>query len=142
MILVLNIINKEQGTWLLVEKEKVKFRYDFTMEPSQDNLLGELDIFFQQTKTDFKYLTGLILFVQEASLTQVKVFTATLNTLGWQLNLPILGEFYSSKNFASYFPKLLKKLKKQKKFKPLTVNYKKKPLITISKKRAKYVVIK
>jgi hypothetical protein len=142
MILILNIINKQQGIWILLGEEQVKFAHGFSMQPSQDNLLLELDKFFKKRKISFKDLKGLILFVQEASLTQVKVFTATLNTLGWQFSLPVVGEFFSQTSLEKVLPKLLKFFKKQKSFQPLAVKYKNKPLITISKKKPKYVVIK
>ena len=135
MILILNVKNKEKASWLLVENNEVKEVHDFIVEVGEDNLLQSLPV-------NVKDITGLILYVQEASLTQVKVFTAVINTLAWNFNIPVVGEYFNSQKLEKNLTKLLTKLSKEKKFKPLVVKYKKPAEITISKKQPKYSIIK
>lgn len=135
MVLVLHIENKNKASWLVVNKEVDK-QLDFAMVPAEDNILAELD----KLKVNFDSIKGIGLIINDASLTQVKIFTATINTLGWQFDVPVVGEFYVKQTIDKILPKLVKKIEDTKKFKALEVKYKHKADITISKKQAKYKI--
>ncbi len=135
MILILHIQNKEKASWLVVEK-KVDKQLDFDMKTSEDNILAKLD----KLKIDLQTATGLGLVINDASLTQVKIFTAIINTLGWQFDIPVAGEFYTDKKIADVLPGIIKKIDDAKKFMPLEVKYQHKADITISKKQPKYKI--
>ena len=133
MILILHIIDKNKATWILDDQG-----HSFAMEPGRDNILAELD----KLKVDWKKISGLVLVVKEASLTQVKIFTAIINTLAWQFDLPVVGEFYYQEKFEQVLQLLQKKLSTQTKFEPLRVEYQHNPDITISQKQPKFIITK
>ncbi|MBT7228139.1 hypothetical protein HN859_01345 [Candidatus Parcubacteria bacterium] len=133
MILILHIQNKEKASWLIVNK-KVEQQLDFDMQPAEDNILAKLD----ELKIDLQTVNGLGLVVNDASLTQVKIFTAIINTMGWQFDIPAVGEFYTDKNINDVLPEIIKKIEDSQKFSPLEVKYQHKADITISKKQPKY----
>ena len=142
MILVLNILDHNKGTWSVLDKKEIKYSHQFVMIKGEDSLLLHLDKFLQNNQLTLKSFTNLALTVKEASLTQVKIFTAIINTLGWQFNIPVLAEYYYSGQLKDVLVSLLKKLSKQTKFKALKVKYKQAPDITISTKHPKYKIIK
>ncbi len=138
MILVLNIEDHNKASWLVVENKEIKYSHDFVMNKGEDSTLLQLDNLFKKNKLGFKDIKGLALTVKEASLTQVKIFTAIINTIGWQFNLPVTAQYYQELSIA----KILKDLAKQKKFKALIAKYKNKAEITISKKPKRYSLVK
>ena len=142
MILVLYAQDNNHARWLLMDKDQLKFSYDFVMEPGEDRTLASLDHLLSTNKYKLSDIKAVFLAVKTASLTQVKLYTATINALAWQYNWPVVGEFYFSGHFEDLLPKLLKKLKRLSKFKQLEVRYQKQPVITISKKQAKYKISK
>lgn len=138
MILVLNILNHNQASWKIVSAGHIKYTHDFVMARGQDNILSHLDKFFKNNKLRLKEIKGIALVVAEASLTQVKIFTVIINTMGWQLNVPVMAEYYNKVNLET----ILKKLSRVKKFKALKIEYKRKPDISLSKKKIKYKLVK
>jgi hypothetical protein len=142
MILVLYVKDNNNAQWLLIEDGKIKFSHDFSMEVGEDRTLESLDQLLAKNKIDFTDIKGAVLAVREASLTQVKLYTATINTLGWQYNWPLVGEYYFELDFEILLPKLLKQLSGQSKFEQLQVSYRKGPDITVSKKQPKYKISK
>lgn len=141
MILILNILNKNKATWLLHD-QTIKYSHDFVMPIGQDTSLVELDKLFKKAKVSLVDVEGLILAVKESSLTQLRVLTTVMNTLGWQLNKPLTAKFYYQGNFDQQLPKLLKAVKKNKKFTAVNIEYQRQPDITISQKPAKYSLSK
>lgn len=141
MILILNISDKNKATWLLCDQD-IKSQHDFAMPVGEDNSLIELDKFLKTAKVELKDIKGLALAVKESGLTQLRVLTTVINTLGWQLQVPLTAKYYYKGDFAKLLPKLLKDLAKQKKFRAVSIEYQRKPDITISKKKAKYSLTK
>lgn len=137
MILVLHIKDKNKASWLVVDKD-VEKQLDFDMVPADDNILAKLD----ELKVDLADMKGIGLVINEATLTQVKIFTAIINTLGWHRDIPVMGDYYTDKNINDILPTLLKKIDGTNKFFPLEVKYKHKADITISKKQPKYKIAK
>ncbi len=117
---------------------EIKFQYTFDLRVGQDSLFLGLDSFLSKSKLKLKDFSGIILAIEEASLTQVKVSTAMLNALAWNFGWPIVGEYYFTADFDKILAKLLKKISKLKEFEPLEVKYKRKADITISKKKPKF----
>lgn len=141
MYLVLYINNK-QAIWLATKGTEIKFQYTFDLKSGQDVLFSGLDKFLTTHKLKLKDFSGIMLAIQEASLTQTKVSTAMLNALAWSFGRPIVGEYYFSGKFAAILPKLSKNISQSKKFKLLSVKYQRKPDITISKKKPKFTIKK
>ena len=142
MIVVLHVKDNNNAEWLLVESGDVKFSYDFSMGVGEDKTLASLDEVLAKNKIKLKDIKGAILVVREASLTQVKLYTATINTLGWQHAWPVVGKYYFTEDFKDLLLKLLKQLAAKSKFEQLEVDYRRKPDITISKKQPKYKISK
>ncbi|PIR07221.1 MAG: hypothetical protein COV55_00565 [Candidatus Komeilibacteria bacterium CG11_big_fil_rev_8_21_14_0_20_36_20] len=141
MIIILNILENNQAQWLLIDRNKIKNSYNFTIT-KEKGVLFHLDQFLKKNKLDLKNTTAIALAVRQISLTQIKIITAVINTLGWQLNIPVVGEFECLQPIEKILPGLLKNLEKQKKFQPIKVVYKNQPEITISSKKRKFVIKK
>ncbi|MBU1203004.1 hypothetical protein KKH39_03110 [Patescibacteria group bacterium] len=133
MLLILFVEDRNKASWILGDKVR-----DFEMLPGQDNLLLELD----KLKVNFKKIDALIMLVKDASLTQLKVFTTTLNTLAWSFDLPTLGKFYFNEDKEQIINKSSREIAKIKKFKPIKVEYRRQAEITLSKKQPKYKIAK
>lgn len=142
MILALYIKDNNHGSWVVYQNGQESFVLDFEMEIGEEQLLFYLDKFLKQNNLDLKNIQGLILAVKAASLTQIKIITATINILGWQYNLPIAYDYYFSGDFDKMLPKLLKQVAKTKKFEIIKPEYQQKPEITISQKKHKYKIEK
>lgn len=137
-ILVLSILNNNSGSWVVYQDNKRQFSLEFEMKWGEEQLLFYLDKFLKQNNLDLKNIQGLILGVKQASLTQVKIITATINIIGWQYNLPIAYQYYFKEDFEKILPKLLRQVLKIKKFGMIKADYMQKPEITISQKKHKY----
>jgi len=140
MILVLNILNKNSGSYLGIEDGDISIHHDFDLEVGKESILKELDIFIKNNKLELKDFKGLILLVKESSLTQVKVIVTIINTLGWDFNIPVVGKFYFKEDYKEILPDLIKEIDGSKEFKELKIEYKQKPNITLSKNKSKYTI--
>lgn len=140
MILVLNIISSEKGSWLVIEDHQIIFSYNFHIARGEDQSLLYLEKMLSKNKLKLQNFSGFVLLVKEASLTQVKVFTTVANTLAWNFNWPIVAEYYFKGDIDKVLIRLLNKLSKIKKFKAITAKYYRQAEITISKKKAKYKI--
>ncbi len=140
MILVLNILERSKASFLLIKDRQIIFEYNFILERGEESILKELNTFLKKKKVLLKDLKGLILFIKEASLTQVKVILTIINTLAWNFNIPVQGKFYFSEDYQKLLPVLIKKIENSKNFKALVIEYKQKPNITLSQKKSKYIL--
>ncbi|RJQ34872.1 hypothetical protein C4566_01515 [Candidatus Parcubacteria bacterium] len=142
MILILYLKDRDRAAWLAVLNDSIKLSHDFLLISSQDSLLLNLDIFLKKNKLKLTSFSALILAIHQASLTQVKIATATANVLAWRFNWPLVGSFYFKEDFLLLLPKLLKNIKAKSKFSLLKVKYERQPDITISKKKPKFKIKK
>lgn len=142
MILTLNIIDHNKASWLIIENGRIRYNHNFAMAKGEESSLLNLDKLLKSNKLSLRDITDLVLAVKDASLTQVKVFTAIINTIGWQFDLPLAADYYFKGDFKDVLPGLLKKLEKQRKFAPLKAKYKQKSDISISRQKPKYTIIK
>lgn len=142
MFLTLYIQDHNHGSWLICDKAAIKFRLDFAIARGEDDSLKYLFKFLEQHHWPWRKLQGVALIVEDASLTQVKVFTTMINTIAWQYQLPTAADFYSATKLNKILEKIYTKLKKQKKFKQITVKYKQKADITISHRHPSYKIVK
>lgn len=142
MIIILHILNKQEASWLLVDKKKVLAQADFILQPDQDTLLPELDYLLFKAEKKLQQIRGIVLSVTDSSLTQIKIATAVINTLAWQLDIPVVGDFSSPVQLKMNLDFLLVKLSKQKKFRSLKAVYQRPVKITLSKKKSKFVIKK
>lgn len=140
MFLILHIIDRHQAVWLVYAKGKIKFLHKFITEPGEENILFNLDKFLRKNKINLKKFLGFGLVVDTSSLTQVKLITTIINTMGWNYQKPVEAIFYQVK--ADGLEELVKSLTKQKKFKQIKVKYQSKPEITISNKKNKFKLVK
>jgi len=142
MILVLNILSIAKGSWLVVKNKQIIFSHDFKISRGEDKSLLELNKLLKDNKLKLENFSGFILLVKDASMTQVKIFTTTVNTLAWQFNWPILAEYYFKEESNKVLDKLLNKLSKVKKFKAVSPKYSRQAEITKSKKKVNYTIVK
>jgi hypothetical protein len=140
MYLTLHILEKTKAVWLLTDQGKIKHQLEFPMEVGEENVLLNLDKFLHKCKINLPKVSGFGLIVKESSLTQVKVLTTIINTLGWNYSKPTVGIFYDQ--IENILEKLTKEIAKQKKFKQIKVVYQRKPEITISHKKSKFKIVK
>ncbi len=139
MILALNIKDKNNGSWLLIEDAKEKNSKSFIIDRDNDKVFISLDKLLLTNKLELVDLEGLILYIQDAGLTQVKIFTAIINTFAWQLGISVIGKYYCKNSLSIELEELLNKLKQENK-KSLEVEYRQNPDISLSKKVPKYVI--
>lgn len=142
MILVLSILNNNHGAWLAVKDNKVFLTHNFDMIRGEDKSLLQLEKMLDRGHLKLKDFSGFILLIKEASLTQIKIFTVSANTLAWQFNWPIVAQYYFKEDNEKMLFKLLKKIIKLKKFKAISPAYIRQADITISKKQPKYKISK
>ncbi len=142
MILVLNIINKQKAEWLLVKNNKIFYRHLFALQFDQDQVLTKLAFLLKKNKLKISQIKSLALLLQDASLTQVKVMTAMINALAWQNEAKVYADYSFGGEVNDLLDKILKKIGKIKKFKPLKVVYNQAPEITISQKKHKFQLVK
>lgn len=140
MILVLNILNRNSGSYLGIENGDINIHHDFNLEIGKESILKELDIFLKNNDLELKNIKGLILLVKEASLTQVKVIITIINSLGWNFNIPVVGKFYFKEDYKEILPALIKEMGDSKEFEEIKIEYQQKPNITLSKKKSKYII--
>ena len=142
MILVFNILSTEQAAWLVIKKDQLVFQKDFIIQRGEDKSLLYLQEMLDNNKLKLKDFKALVLLVKDASMTQVKIFTTTVNTLAWQFEWPIVAEYYFELDNEKMLIKALHKLSKIKKFKALSPKYSRQADITLSKKQPKYKIAK
>lgn len=142
MFLILYIKDHNHGSWLAGDERGIKYILHFYISRGEDSSLKYLDKFFKKFKLNWRRCQGIGLIIKEASLTQVKVFSTVVNVLAWQFNLPSRGSFYSDDDIEKIYRPIFKKLKKQKKFKPLKIKYHQKPDITIGRSKHSYKIVK
>ena len=148
MNLILNILDNNQAEWILVND--INKKHQFTMQPGEENILAELDVFLNKEKITLDKITGLGLAIKQASLTQVKVQVTIINTLGWQLQVPVASVFYYQDDLK--IEELVEQIsarggsasggKKQKTFQAIKPEYQQAAEITISKKTPKFIITK
>ena len=142
MFIILHSLNKTTAQWLIIKKDKILARGVFKLSPDHDKLLLTLDRLLKKYKISLAKSKGLVLLVHEATLTQIKLFTATINTLAWQYDLPVTADWSYVGRVEDDFNKISVAFKKIKKFKPLVITYQRPPEITISKKKSKFIIKK
>lgn len=55
------------------------------------DLLSQLEKFLKENKSDFKKLTGLVVFKGPGSFTGLRIGAAVFNALAYSLNIPVVG---------------------------------------------------
>ena len=142
MTLILNILDKHKAYWLLSDGQVIKHNHSFVLLKGQEKILQELDNFLKQNNFALKNIKSIILLASDVSMTQIKVVTAMINTLGWQLNIPVTASFNYQGDFESAWQRNSKILQKIKTFMPLQVEYRHQPNITASQKQYDFVISK
>jgi len=142
MTLVLNILSKELGAWLALKDGQTLLAHNFVINRGEDKSLLQLQEMLDNNKLKLKDFRAFILLVKEATMTQVKIFTVTANTLAWQFNWSIVAEYYFKEDNEQILTKALKKLTKLTKFKAIKPEYSRQVDITLSKKQPKYKITK
>jgi accessory colonization factor AcfC len=137
MILILNILDNNKAEWILAEKKK---QCAFDMQAGQENILTEFDDCLHQENIELRNITGFGLAIKQASLTQVKVQVTIINTLGWQLQVPVVADFYYQGDLK--IEDLVNKIEKQKDFKAIKPEYQREAEVTVSKKTPKFTIAK
>ncbi len=110
------------------------------MLAGEENILAELDNFLHQANFELKQVSALGLSIKEASLTQVKVMVTIINTLGWQLNIPVEASFYLDLPIAELNQQLLASLKNKHEFTSIIPEYNREAEITISQKTPSFKI--
>ncbi|MDD5749376.1 MAG: hypothetical protein PHO91_01150 [Patescibacteria group bacterium] len=142
MILILSVTKKNKAAWILEKEAGAKLsRFDFELKQDSGGCLLYLDDFFKKEKIDLTKISGLIFLLLESGLTQAKVLTAILNTLAWQLSVPIAADFYYQGSYQQALVKAKKDLAAKKSFAPISAQYKQAVDITFSKKKRNYKII-
>ena len=137
MILILNILDNNKAEWILAEKKK---QCAFDMQAGQENILTEFDDCLHQENIELRNITGFGLAIKQASLTQVKVQVTIINTLGWQLQVPVVADFYYQGDLK--IEDLVNKIENQKDFKAIKPEYQREAEVTVSKKTPKFTIAK
>ena len=139
MNLILNILDNKHGAWRLFTDETEKV-HEFVMLQGDENILAELDSFLLKQKLELQNIKALGLSIKEASMTQVKVIVTIVNTLGWQLNIPVEASFYSELSIAEINQQLLASLKNKHEFTSIIPEYSREAEITISQKTPSFII--
>lgn len=138
MTLVLHLLAKNHFQWSLYQADKLIASQTVDTSQQQGMFLASLDQLLQQQNISLEKIEALALMVKEASLTQVKLATAVINTLAWTNNKPVAGDFFYQTSDEQALVNILDQLAKNKSFVPLDVKYLKPVDITISKKVNKF----
>ena len=141
MTLILNILDNKQGAWRLFT-DSAENTHEFAMLKGDENILVELNNFLLDQKLELKNIKALGLSIKEASMTQVKVIVTIINTLGWQLNIPVEASFYSDLSTADINKQLLANLKNKHEFSGIIPEYSREAEITISQKTPSFTIEK
>ncbi len=142
MTLILNILDKHKAYWLLADGQEIKYNHNFALLRGEEKILQELDIFLHKNNLKLNNIKNIILLAGDISMTQIKVVTAMINTLGWQLDIPVSASFNYQGDFESAWQRNIKILQKIKRFIPLQVEYTHRPNITASKKQYDFIISK
>jgi hypothetical protein len=141
MTLILNILDNKKGAWCLFTDSTEKV-HEFVMLQGDENILVELNSFLLDQKLELKNIKALGLSIKEASMTQVKVIVTIINTLGWQLNIPVEASFYEEQTVSDTNQKLLANLKNKHEFSSIIPEYSREAEITISQKTPSFTIEK
>ncbi|MBP9802362.1 hypothetical protein KBC40_02120 [Patescibacteria group bacterium] len=141
MTLILNILDNKKGAWRLFT-DSAENTHEFAMLKGDENILVELNSFLLKQKFELKNIKALGLSIKEASMTQVKVIVTIINTLGWQLNIPVEASFYSEQAVSDVNQKLLANLKNKHEFVSIVPEYSREAEITISQKTPSFTIEK
>lgn len=141
MFLVLNIKDNNSAEWFLTEDSSVKDSLEFVIDRTNDKTFESLDKLLSNNSLKLKDVLGIALSIKDASLTQVKVFTAIINTLAWQLGISAIGKYYYKESFDSVLKDIFKEIKGSNQ-KIISAEYNQDPDISRSKKVRKYVIKK
>lgn len=139
MTLILNILDNKTGAWRLFDEEHEQV-HEFVMLQGEENILAELDNFLKKANFEIKQVNALGLSIKEASLTQVKVIVTIINTLAWQLNIPVEASFYSGLSIVEINQQLLASLKNKHEFTSIIPEYSREAEITISQKTPSFKI--
>lgn len=142
MTLILNILDKHKAYWLLADVNKIKYNHNFALLRGEEKILQELDSFLNKNNFELKNVKNIILLAGDISMTQIKVVTAMINALAWQLDIPVTASFNYQGDFESAWQRNNKILEKIKTFMPLKVEYRHQPNITASQKQYDFVISK
>ena len=142
MILVLNIINRQRAQWWLIKNKKIIYHLPFELNFDEDQVLTKLFFLLKKNKLQIVKIKAFALLLQDASLTQIKVTTATINALAWASGAKAYADYSFQGDFQDSLAHILAKLAKIKKFKPLKVVYARETEITISQKKNKFQLVK
>jgi hypothetical protein len=114
----------------------------FELNFDEDQVLTKLFFLLKKNKLKISKVKAFALLLQDASLTQVKVSTATINALAWQSGAKVYADYAFKGELEASLLKILDKLAKIKNFKALKAVYARKPEITISQKKHKFTLVK
>ena len=142
MILVLNIINRQRAEWWLIKNKKPIYHLPFELNFDEDQVLIKLFFLLKKNKLQIVKVKAFVLLLQDVSLTQIKVSTATINALAWASGAKAYADYSFQGDFKDSLSHILAKLAKIKKFKALKAVYARKPEITISQKKHKFELVK
>jgi hypothetical protein len=142
MTLVFNILSIDKGAWQVVKDDQVFISHNFDIVRGEDKSLLHLQELLDNNKLKLEGFQSCVLLVKDASMTQVKIFTTTMNTLAWQFDWPITADYYFKASSEDKLAELLKKLVKIKKFKAINPEYSREADISKSKKQPKYKLVK
>ncbi len=113
----------------------------FELNFDEDQVLTKLFFLLKKNKLKIPKVKAFVLLLQDASLTQVKVSTATINALAWQSGAKVYADYTFKGELEGSLLKILDKLAKIKNFKALKAVYARKPEITISQKKHKFKLV-
>ena len=90
--MILNIDTTERNQILLgLYDGRVLNCYEFEAERQSEDLLAAIDGILKNNKLNLKDLKAILVNCGPGSFTGVRVGVTTANTLGWTLNIPVIG---------------------------------------------------
>jgi tRNA threonylcarbamoyladenosine biosynthesis protein TsaB len=136
MILLIDTSNIEYFFIGLADKQILIYRQQITAHFEQEEkLLIHLDEMFNKYKCAPSSLTGIIVVNGPGSFSALRIGLAVVNTLGWQLDIPVVG--IQKNTFQSYeelYQVGLADLQAKKGFTLVLPIYDKEPNINLKKK--------
>lgn len=134
MILFINT-SIQNITTIILSEEKHFYSHTFRSEFHQsEKLLKEIDAFLKKRKKTVQDLQGIVAVIGPGPFTALRIGVIVANTLGYALNIKIVGIKQSEfSSIADLIKKGRARLKKARGFKILLPFYGREPNITIQK---------
>lgn len=139
MYLLINTAKTDLITLALIElkgQDDFFWHHKSIEAPRQqsEKLLLNIERLLKNNKASLKKLNGVIVITGPGSFTSLRIGLASANTLGYVLNIPVIGislkELKRENDLLEMVKKGIKKLKKQKSFKIVLPYYGQEPNIT------------